>query len=320
MNISVLHRQAAERLRAANYCPRRWVLIHTAVSLGASLVVALLSLLLSQMVANTGGLSGIGTRSMLQTIQASLELAVMVALPFWNISLIRASLEWVRGRDATPDTFFAGFRRFGPVLRVKILTLALFMGVTILVSNVGTVLFMLTPYAEPLMKSMEPLIQDTGYFSPDLLLTDEAMAQIGSAAVPLLVFFGVLLAAVAIPVWYRVRFADYVVMEGDRARVSMLTSFHITKRKCLSVFKLDLSFWWFYLLQALSVALCYGDSILALLGVALPISAELAYVLFYALGAGCQTLLLWKYQAHISATYALAYESLLVPLEPQYPR
>ena len=309
MNISDLHRQAEARLEKAAYSPRRLVLIHTAVSLGASLLLALFNLLLSSMIESTGGLSGLGTRSMLQTAQAVVELAVTILLPFWNISLVRASLLWARGESAEPSTLLEGFRLFRPVLRVKILTGVVFMAIYI---SIGTMLFMFTPFAGPLMEVLDPIVQQAGTLSPEALLSDEAIAQIGSAAVPLMIFLGVLFAAVAIPVWYRIRFADFGVMDGGRARASMLESVRITKKKSLQIFKIDLSFWWFYLLQALSVVLCYGDSILVALGVTLPMSAEVAYVLFFALGIVCQGVLLWQFEPKVSATYALAYEKLKI--------
>jgi len=305
-----LREQAENRLNMAAYSPRRLVLIHTAVSLGASLLLALFNLLLSSMIAETGGLSGLGTRSMLQTAQAVVELAVTVALPFWNIGLIRAALCWARGEAAEPPTLLEGFRRFRWVLGVKLLTGAVFLAICMAVSYIGTALFLFTPFAGRLTAALEPIMQGSGILSPDLLLTDEAIAQISSAALPLFIFLAALFAAVAIPVWYRVRFGEFAVMDGGRALPSLLESLRITKKKALQVFKLDLSFWWFYLLQALSVALCYGDSILGALGVTLPMSAEAAHILFYALGIVCQGLLLWQYQAKVSATYALAYEAL----------
>lgn len=304
-------RQAAEKqLDMAAYSPRLLVLIHTAVSLGASLLLALFNLLLSDMIADTGGLSGLGTRSMLQTAQAVLELAVTVALPFWNISLVRAALLWARGELAEPPTLLEGFRRFRSVLGVKLLTGTLFLAVCMAVSYIGTTLFLFTPFADSLMKVLDPIMQETGILSPDTLFTDEVIAQISTAAVPLFIFLGVIFAAIAIPIWYRIRFADFAVMDGGRSLVSLLESYRITKKKTLQILKIDLSFWWFYLLQALSVALCYGDSILTALGVTLPISPEVAYIAFFALGIVCQGLLLWQYQAQVSATYALAYETL----------
>lgn len=312
MNISDLYRQAENRLNNAPYSPRHWILLHTAVSLGASLVIALLNLLFSQMIAGTGGLSGLGTRSILQTAQATLEMVVTVLLPFWNISLVRAALLWARGEAAEPSSLLEGFRRFSVVLRLKILITLVFLAITMAVFYLGTMLFLFTPFAGSLITALEPILQESGYFSTDMLLTDEAIAQIGTAAIPLMIFLVVLFGVLALPVWYRIRFAEFSVMDGGRARASLLESLRITKQKSRKVLMLDLSFWWFYLLQFLSVVLCYGDSILSALGVTLPISPELAYILFFALGCFCQGLLLWQYQPKVSTTYALAYEELRI--------
>ena len=305
-----LRQQAEKRLDFAAYSPRQLVLIHTAVSLGASLVIGLLNLLFAQLIANTGGLGGMATRSMLETAQAVLELAVTIALPFWNIGLIRAALCWARGELAEPPTLLEGFRRMRSVLGVKLFSLLIFLGISMAVSYLGTMLFLFTPFSGSLIEALDPIMQGT--LSTESLLNDETLTQLTTAAVPLMVFLGIVFAAIAIPVWYRIRFADFAVMDGNRSLFSMLHSFRITKKKALAVCKIDLRFWWFYLLQLLTVTLCYGDSILVALGVQLPISAELSYVLFYALGIVLQGLLLWWYQAKVSVTYALAYETLRV--------
>lgn len=309
LNLSDLRQKADRQLDFAPYAPRQLVLIHTAVSLGASLVVALVNLLFASMIENTGGLSGLGTRSMLETAQSTLELAVTAALPFWNISLTRAALCWARGELAEPPTLLEGFRRFRSVLGLKLLTAFLLMGLGLAVFYIGSSVFMLTPFADPLVAALNPIMQQSGVLAPDAL-TEEAVAQVVNLAKPLFIFLGLVFAAVVIPLWYRVRFADFAVMDGCRGRVSLVESIRITKKKCLQIFKIDLSFWWFYLLQALSVTLCYGDSILPAMGVALPMSAEVAYIAFMALGNVCQGILLWFYQAKVSVTYALAYETL----------
>ena len=315
LHFADLRAQADKRLDFSAYPPRLLVLIHTAVSLGASLVVGLLNLLFAQMIAGTGGLGGMGTRSLLETAQTVLELAVTIALPFWNISLTRAALCWARGELAEPPTLLAGFRRFRSVLGIKLLTAAIFLGLCLAVSYIGSMLFLMTPFASGLMEVLDPIMQDSGVLNSELLLTDETIAQVTAAAAPMMLFLGVLFAVLAIPVWYRIRFADFAVMDGGRAAVSLAESFRITKKNALEVFKIDLHFWWFYLLQALTVALCYGDTLLAALGVSLPVSAEVSYVLFYAAGIVCQGILLWRCQAQVSTVYALAYETLTVNAE-----
>ena len=305
-----LRREADLRLATATYSPRRLVLIHTAVSLGASLVISLLNLLFAKLIDQTGGLGGMGTRSMLQTTQAMIELAVSVALPFWNISLIRAALCWARGERAEFPTLLEGFRRFRSVLGEKLLLCILFFAMGIAVSYIGTMAFMFTPFSAGLMKAMEPLMQQTGMIDPEVLMSEETMAQLAPAIVPLMIFLGVVLVALAIPTWYRIRFADFAVMDGNRAMVSLLQSFRITRKHSLEMFRIDLHFLWFYILQILTVVLCYGDAILPALGVNLPMSEDVSYVVFYVVGIVLQGILLWCYQAQVSATYALAYERL----------
>ena len=305
-----LRREAGRSLAMARYSPRRLVLIHTGVSLGISLLVSLLDLYFAKMIANTGGLGGIGTRSILQTVQSIVDLLAVVLLPFWNISLIRASLCWVRGERAEFPTLLEGFRRFRSVLGVKFFTLALYIVLWIALCQVGTTLFMLTPYADGLMEVTDSMMTESGFFDPEVMMSEEFMQQYITAAKPLLIFLGAVFLVGAVIIWYRIRFADFAMMDGNRSFRSMLHSFRITRRSSFAMFKIDLRFWWFYLLQGLTVLVCYGDAILPALGVNLPMSEDVSYVVFYAVGILLQLLLLWGFQAQVSATYALAYDRL----------
>ena len=122
-------------------------------------------------------------------------------------------------------------------------------------------------------------------------------------------------AAVCIPLSYRLRFADYILLEGEGGRQAMIQSFLLTRGSCKEIFKLDLHFWWFYLLQLLALALCYGDGILSLLGVTLPINSNLRYFLFYTIGLLLEGFLFCRYQGQRLTTSALAYDAL----QPQDP-
>ena len=313
LNISDLRRQADQRLQSAAYNPQKLILIHTAIGLGASLAMAFLSFLFSLEIENTGGLSGMGTRSILSTIQVVLEFSVMILMPFWNIGLCRAALGWYRNERTEVPSLLEGFRRFGSVLGQKILVGGLFMIALFLASQISSTLYMLTPFAQPLLDMMNEMMTA----DPDALITQAYTGEMLTAMIPLFIISGVLFAGLAIPLFYRTRFADLALMDGNRGPVSVLVSFRITKGKMRQIFKLDLWFWWFYLLQFLTVVLCYADTILALAGVALPMSADASFFLFYILGSLAQLLLLWQYQAKVSATYDVAYHTLLLPDEPQ---
>ena len=306
LTTSDLHRQAQAQLEKAHQ-PNRLVLLHSAISLGATLLVTFLNYLFSRQIAGTGGLGGMDTRSALATAQSVLELAVMVALPFWEIGLIRAAICWTRNEHADVSTLLTGFRRFGPVLRKNIFQGGMFIALAMALLYFSTTVYMLTPFSRGLMELMAPIYEAP---DPQALFTEAFVAQMGRAVLPIVGIFGVLYAVVAIPLFYRVRFSDFFVMDGKSAVNSIVESIRATHGNAWKIFRLDLSFWWFYLLQLLCVAVTYGDSLLALAGVSLPISADAAFFLFYGLGVVCQLLLLWRYQAKVSTAYAVAWQDM----------
>ena len=308
---SVLRQRAEESLQAAAYDPRRLVLIHTAVSLGSSLLVAVLNFILSQKIADTSGLAGMGLQTMLATVQGVLDTVVMLALPFWNISLLFAALQWVRREYAGPGCLLQGFRRLGGVIGIKFVTGIIYFALGTAVFYVSLTVFMMTPFSRPMMEVFEPYITES-MTQEQLyaLMTPELIAEASKHCVPALILFGVLFIIAAIPVFYRLRFAEFSVMDDTSAIGAVIKSFQMTRRNAFRVFRLDLQFWWFYLLQFLSVALCYGDTILPMLGITFPFSDEVAFFLFYVLGVLCQGVLLWLAQASVSATYGEAYRAL----------
>ena len=108
---------------------------------------------------------------------------------------------------------------------------------------------------------------------------------------------------------YRIRFADFAVMDGGRAAASLLESFRITKKKCLQIFKIDLSFWWFYLLEGLTAFLFYGDWALQLLDMDFGLSADLLFFLACILGLAAQlALYVWR-KNQVMTAYALIYQT-----------
>lgn len=304
-----LHRQADERLSGISYNPKKLVLWHTAVALGASLAIALMNYVCDLMIANTGGLSGMGMRSILSTLQAALTNGLNFAFPFWNIGLVYCTLGWEKGISATPKDLLQGFRRFGSVLGLQLITGGILLILGFALFQVSSMIFMLTPFSAPFVALLEPMLQNGG-LQPDALPSQEALMAMGEAMLPLIILFSVLFCAVCVIVFYRLRFAKFALMEGMGAVGAVIHSFRITKKQSLKVFRLDLSFWWFYLLQILTVAISYGGLLLEVLGIILPISADASYLLFLALSNGCQCILLWQYQSHVSATYCLAYRVL----------
>ena len=311
LHTSDLRKQAQCRLGELSGNPKKLVLIHTAIALGSSLLLTVLTYLSSLMIADTGGLDGLGTRSVLTTAQSVLEILILIGLPIWQRGIYYAALQWINGEKPGFASLLQGFRRFGAVLRFLFLQVGSLIILGIAVFNLSSVIFTLTPFAEPFLELYKP------FMAPDItpeqiqdLMTAEFIASAMDKMIPLLIIFCILYLIVLIPLFYRIRFADFAFMDGLPGGRSLLKSFSITKKTFWQVLKLDLSFWWFYLLQLLSVAICYADTILAALGVSLPVSPAVAAFGFYILGIACQGLLLWQFEAKRITVYALAYRTL----------
>ena len=73
---------AARSLQNAAYDPKKLVLIHTAAVLIFFAVLAVVDYLLEQQIGSTGGLSGLGTRTILATAQQVLQLSEQILIPF----------------------------------------------------------------------------------------------------------------------------------------------------------------------------------------------------------------------------------------------
>ena len=78
----------------------------------------------------------------------------------------------------------------------------------------------------------------------------------------------------------------------------------------LPLLKMDLSFLWFYGLEALITLVYYLDMILPAVGIALPGAKEIWMVVSF-LVYGALNLLLYKWKkGYVDVTYAVAYETV----------
>ena len=307
---SVLRQQAGEALQNATYPPKKFVFIHTSAALGLTLLITALNFLLNQQIAQTGGLAGMGLRSILSTVQSVMEFAVNAALPFWEISMVFAALCWVSNQPVTPPELLQGFRRFGKVLGLFLLQGGIFVMLGIGVVQFSTTLFLFSPMSAKALQVMEPLMEEMDVMSQTIpVLSAEQMATMTEAIRPLLIMTLVLYLAVALPLLYRLRFTQFSIMDGNSVFAAFVHSFRSTKGHMFHLIRLDLHFWWYYLLQAVGLGLCFGDILLESIGITLPIPQNTAFFLFYVLGALVQWVLLWQCRGKVTATYAMAYKS-----------
>lgn len=300
-------------LDQASYPARKLIMIHSGVSIGMGLLLSVLSYLLDMGISQTGGLGGIGARTILETVQSLFQTANMILLPFWSIGYIRVILHWTRREDADPTTLFFGFRCLGPVMRLLFLQGGLYVFLGMVGAYAGAAVFMMTPGAQPLYAVMQELTA-AGITDPYELMENEAYVSASMAMAPYMVGAAAL---IIVPVAYRLRFAEYALMDQPRqgALRSMMQSVRMTRKNCWRLLKLDLHFWWFYLAEGLIAALGYGDMLLSMFGISLNMNADVTMFAFYVAALLCEFVLyVWK-KNEVFSVYALAYDQLNAPRE-----
>lgn len=290
---------------------QKLVFIWAAVNAGLPLLASILNFILNSQIAQTGGLAGIGMRSVLSTVQSFLSTATSLMIPFWTLGYTATVLRFSRKEPASPTTLLEGFRRFGPALRMMLLETLLVIMVCLACFYIGITILSMTPMADPVWA-----VLDQG---ESMLLSgviDESiLAAVSEAMMPIFWICCGLCLLFAAPILYHLRLADFCLLDAPHrsAILAMRESRRLMHRNRLHLLKLDLSFWWFYLAQLILAIVCYGDVILPKLGIVLPFSDDAAYFIFYIVSLLAQVALLYFCSNRVQTTYALFYESLREP-------
>lgn len=302
---------AAQRLENAPQS-KTIVAIFAAVVIGLSLLSAGISYFLSLQIDQSGGLSKMGTRSVLSALQTMLPLVQSVVVMCIELGYVAAMLRVARGQYVSPQTLRLGFDRFWVLLRYTILKAAILMGIGFVSVYFGVTLFMVTPLAKPVMELLVPLMSQSSLLDPTIVIPDAVYDSVISAMVPAFVICGILYCIAAVPLIYRLRMTRYVIIDKPAlgAIAAMRESRQMMRRNGISLFRLDLHLWWFYAISFAATALCYGDQLLPMLGVELPFSPAVSFFLFYALYWVTEFLLFYYLRNRLEITYALAYDSL----------
>ena len=309
-NISTLKQQGKQALSAHERQAKKLITLHTGAVLAASLLVLLVTMLLDYGIASTGGLQGMQTRSILTTLQLVLQFAMTIALPFWQISWLYIMLRFYRGNCAEASDLLVGFRNFKSVLRLTLLKGLIFAGLIFAGVYAGYFVILATPLATPLMEAM-------------LSTADEEAMQFAIAAameqlqLPILLVGGSISLLLCAPFFYRFRQAEYFLLEHSTlgARTALRASRRMMRGNAWRMLKLDLSFWWFWLLSVLTSSVAYADILLPLLGVELPIPEAITFIGAFVVSIPLQLLLYRNCKLQVDATYAAAYEALNPPAQ-----
>lgn len=290
-----------------------YVGIITALSLGASL----LTFVLSERIADTGGLRNMGLRSVLSTVQTLLPMVQSIVSMGLQIGYCTAALYAVRGNHFSRDTLLGGFRRLFPMMWSYFLQLFLYISLGITCVYLGSYIFMMLPMSAPLQSLMAPLMESITVMSETIAVDDATVAAITEALRPSLWFIAALYLPILIPTIYRYRMVLYRIIDQPhpRAMLALRESRMMMHRNRIALLKVDLSLWWYYALQALIQLVCYGDVLLTLLGVALPWSDTVNYFLFLSLSLILQFVVFYFTMNRVTLVYASAYESMIPDFE-----
>ena len=311
MNIRAIKKRARITLKKTKPDYRKLVFLHGAVSAGAMVLVMLLSYLVSLMDQNSGGLAGMQNGAILNTTQSILSLTVSCVLPFWGVGILFTSLLVVRGQMVNFSMLTQGFRRVGPLLRYGILLVAILMGVAIGCSYVASIYMIVVPIPEAVAVALKPYASEE-LIDPNVLM-ESLPPEFWRYMAPAFGLIAVAMIAVMIPILCRFSMAQYVILDGEGvgARMSMGISSAMTKGYRWDIFKLELSFWWYYLLQFLLAALVELPELLVVMGVTLPISPDVLGLITYLVYSGLSLVLLYFAGAYVGTTNACAFEFLL---------
>ncbi len=284
---------------------RRILLIYCGLLLASRLVTTGLNVGLDSMMSRSGGLGNLGTRSMLSTLQALLPLANTLVMLVLDLGLLAAMLRISRGQYTSPQTLRTGLARFFPMLRLILLQIPIYLALGVLAMYAA--LFFVTPLSNAAMELLTPIVT-AGASSQqvmDMLLTDEAfLAGFLQAIIPMYIIVLVLLLGLMIPVSYRLGMAKLVILDDPRAGAfrAVSESLKMTRRNCMAFFKLDLSFWWYYLLTLLVSVLSMAESFL-------PLSEAMGWLL-YGAALLLQTLVYYFLRPRLEVSRCLIYNAI----------
>ncbi|MBQ7230860.1 MAG: DUF975 family protein [Oscillospiraceae bacterium] len=314
-----LRERAAELAAEYRGPARRLVLLYCGVLAVLTLGSSGLNLFLDSRIGSTGGLDGIGMRSILETIQQILSYINQFFGPFWSAGFLTAMIAMVRGREPQVRDLTNGFRRvFRVLFHVAFEATAAFM-LLVAVVNLSSLLFMLSPMGAEFNELMAPLLTDPNLLTAEGLLNEALISyqELSRLLLPMLV----LTAAIYLPLYtlmaYSFRLSLYLVMDRNIGAIpAHFLSIRLMRGHKWQLCKLDLSWWWYYLLGAACWVVGYLDLLLGMLGIPLPMNATVMF--FVTLAAYCVlfTLLsLWK-KCEVDASYVLFYENVMPP-EPE---
>ena len=291
-------------------------LVYAGFSALLSLAVTIISYIISNQIDQMTGLANMGTRAVLSTVKSTLPVAQLIFLIGWEMGYLMCALRFARRRYVEPLDLKNGFQKFWPLLRAKILMGFVYIGLAIGSMYLSIFIFMMLPISNAFYEIVAPLMESVTVLNPTIMLDEATLTAASAAMWPALVIFALVFLVVSLPTFYGFRMVSFCIAEnGHRgALAAMKESRTMMKGHRWALIKLDLSFWWFFLLEGIIGVIAYLDVILPMVGISLPWSDTISYYVFYVLSLAGQVALYWGYLNYVTVSRAVAYD-LIRPRE-----
>lgn len=300
--------KAANRLEGGN-APRTIVLIYAGILAGSSLIANAARYFLANRIDQTGGLQGISTRSALSTASTAVTIAYMLLTVCLSLGYAAAMLRIARGQFASARTLKAGLERVWLLLRTRLLQGIVLVAMSLALCMLVVNIYMLTPFSNRLTAAMLPLLGE-GVLSTDAVLS--AWEGAYTAMLPVTLIY---LAALMVLLWFftcTYRMVDYLLIERPQlgAFGALRESRRMMRGNMKMMLRVDLSYWWYYLLRAAAGCLVYLDVILAIMGIPLPLSPAAGFFAIMLVYLAADFALRYFFSNRVAVTYALFYDAL----------
>lgn len=308
-NIRELKNTAAQRLDQATDA-KKIVLIYSLISIVSGLLVTLITYCLDLRVDQLGGLSQMGTKSILTTISTVLPMVLNMALMCLELGFLAAMLRIGRGMYTSVQTLRAGIPRFWAMLRTNLMLYGILFALSMGTFYLATAIFVMLPLSNSAMEIILPLVNT---MDPTAVIQDAALeAQLLEAMTPLFVIFGIAVLVLVMPVAYHYRMANFVLLHNPRAgaMIALRESKKMMRGNRMALLKIDLSLWWYYGLNLLSMAVCYGGELLVLCGITLPLPPMASFFLFYILSLGIMFVTNIFFRCKTDVIYAIFFDAV----------
>lgn len=301
-----LRQRAAMALRRGRE-PKKLIYAFAGINLAVSVAVYLLNLWLDGQINSTGGLGDMGTRAIFETAQQAIPLLSGFVAMCLDLGFLSGLMRISRGQYADQTDLKTGFRKFWPLVRLSLIQMVLYFAIAFLAVQLGSLVFMFTPWAEPLMEVLYPL-----YMSESLVLDEAVMMELMGLMIPMFIVIGIVFLAVLLPFLFRMRMAYFCLLDdpNGRAMAAIRESSRMMRRRFGQMLKIDLSLWLYYAATALVMVVLYADLILALLGISVPLDANVFAMVVYAASAALQFAVHVYLRPSAEVTYLTAYDAL----------